>query len=237
MHTEINKAGTMMRIAAGLIDLILLALVIWGVGMGTATVLDAQGKFESVTGVYDEYGKKYDIDFDITEEEVSAMTEEELDAYYARYEAAIEAMNSDKEANSLLWDFGIAVLLVLSISILCAHLLLELLVPLLLKNGQTIGKKLLGVALIRKDGVKVSAFSMFLRSILGKCLLEVFIPSLVLGLMLFGASSLLIYLVLILAGVQICLLAMHPNQALIHDLIARTVVVNYATQYINDSSK
>jgi uncharacterized RDD family membrane protein YckC len=156
-----------------------------------------------------------------------------LDAYYARYEAAIEAMNADSEANAMLWDFGVSVLLVLFISILCAHLLLELLIPLLLKNGQTIGKKLFGIALIRKNGVKVSTLSMIIRSILGKCILEVFVPSLVLGLMLFGASSLLVYPVLILAGVQICLLAMHPNRALIHDLLAGTVAVNYAAQYID----
>lgn len=234
MHTDIQKASTMMRIAAGIIDMLLLAAVIWGVGICTATLFDTQGKLESVNGLYDDYGNKYDINFDITEEEVSAMTEEELDAYYARYETAIEAMNADEEANALLWDFGITILLVLSISVLCAHLLLELLIPLLLKNGQTVGKRLFGIALMRKDGVKVSALSMFIRSILGKCILEVFLPSLMLCLMLFGASSLLVYPVLILAGVQVCLLVMHPNRALIHDLIAGTVAVDYATQYISD---
>ena len=235
MHTAIKKASSMMRIAAGIIDLLLLAVVIWGVSSGIAALSDAQGKLDAVIDIYDEYGKKYDIDFDITEEEVSSMTEEEYDAYYARYEAAIEALNADEAANALLWDFGITVLLVLLISILCAHLLLELLIPLLLKNGQTIGKKLFGIALMRKDGIKVSTLSMFVRSILGKCILEVFVPSLVLSLMLFGASSLLVYPVLILAGVQVCLLAMHPNRSLIHDLLAGTVAVNYATQYIIDS--
>ena len=237
MHKEIKRASTMMRIAAGLIDLLLLAVVIWGVGLGTANLFDTQGKLDAVNGIYEEYGQKYNIDFNITEEEASVMTEEELDAYYARYEAAVEAMEADKESNTLLWDFGFSVLMVLLISILCAHLLLELLVPLLLKNGQTIGKKLFGVALMRKSGIRVSALSMFVRSILGKGLLEIFVPSLVLGLMLFGVSSLLIYPVLILAGVQICLLAIHPNRALIHDLIAGTVAVDYIAQHISDSNE
>ena len=66
--------------------------------------------------------------------------------------------------------------MITTLSTLIAFLLLEFAVPLMLKNGQTLGKKIFGVAVVRVDGVKVSPVMVFARGILGKCTIGTLAP-------------------------------------------------------------
>ena len=63
--------------------------------------------------------------------------------------------------------------------VLVAFLLLEFLIPLLLGNGQTVGKKVFGVAVMREDSVKLSPVLLFIRAILGKYTIETMVPVLI----------------------------------------------------------
>ena len=51
-----------------------------------------------------------------------------------------------------------------------------LFVPLKLGNGQTIGKKVFGIGVMRVDGVQLTTIQLFIRTILGKFTLETMIP-------------------------------------------------------------
>jgi uncharacterized RDD family membrane protein YckC len=111
--------------------------------------------------------------------------------------------------------------------------LLEFVVPLLLKNGQTLGKKIFGAALMRTDGVKVSPVQMFIRTVLGKFTIEIMIPVYVLVMIYLNAIGIVALAVLgaILVG-QLLSLTMSKTNGLLHDVLAGTVLVDMASQRI-----
>ena len=124
-------------------------------------------------------------------------------------------------------------LLIATFGILITVLLLEFVVPLLLKNGQTLGKKIFGVALMRTDGVKVSSVQMFVRTVLGKFTIEIMIPVYVCIMIYLNTIGLVGMAVLgaVLVGQVLCLM-MSKTGGLIHDVLSGTVAVDMASQQI-----
>lgn len=232
MNNSIQRASMLKRIPAWMLDAILLIVVATGLIAALAAVLDVNASMKQLNAVYDRYEAEYDIDFGKTQEELEAMTKEEI----ARYEAAAEAFSKDKEAEKAFGMLLSLSLITLSLGILGAYVILELLIPLWLRNGQTIGKKVFGVALMRKDGVKVTGFMMFARTILGKYTMETMIPVLLIVGIFFNVLGLdgLIIIGLILLLQVIITLATH-NKTAIHDLLACTVAVDLSSQMIFDS--
>ncbi len=232
MLLDIQKPGIMRRVAAGLFDMIILIVLATGIGWGVSAVIDTDSQYAAVQEFYTIYSEEYGVDFSLTTEDLEAMSEEEQAKYNEAYEAALAAMNEDQDAIDAMLQYWASVLSVISLSVFIAHLLLEFVVPLTLKNGQTLGKKVFGIALMRKDGVMVAPIALFVRSMLGKCTIEVMIPILILGLTLMGMTGILIYLVLALAIAQVVLLVLHPYNCLLHDLMACTVSVDLSSQLI-----
>lgn len=232
MNYDFQRAGMMKRAPAWLLDMIMLVIVAVGLIAGLAYAVDMDAHSEALDAVYVRYEKEYGVDFGITQEEAEKLTEEQL----ASYEAANEALSKDPEAQKAYELFVNLTLVVLSGGILGAFLLLEFLIPLWLKNGQTLGKKVFGVALMRKDGIKVTPFMMFARAILGKFTVETMIPLLlivaaVLGIM--GLEGLLVGAMFLLAQVIITLVT--RDKTAIHDIMACTVAVDLSSQMIFDS--
>lgn len=109
-------------------------------------------------------------------------------------------------------------------------------VPLILKNGQTLGKKVFSLAVMRVDGVKVTPFMMFVRTLLGKYTVETMIPVAIIVLILFGSGGIIGITVLgMLTILQIGLFVGTHNHTPIHDLFAQTVVVDLSSQIIFDT--
>ena len=174
----------------------------------------------------------YNQNGSLSMEEYEKLTQEELD----RYMQALEAINSDE---AVMHTYSMVVnltLIIASLSILIGYLVLELLMPLWLGNGQTLGKKIFGIALMRNDGVKVTPFMMFVRTILGKYTLETMIPVLIVIMLLFQmvgiTGTLILGLILLL---QVILLIATKTNSTLHDLLACTVAVDMASQMIFDS--
>jgi uncharacterized RDD family membrane protein YckC len=110
---------------------------------------------------------------------------------------------------------------------------LEFVVPLLFKNGQTVGKKVFGVAVMRMDGVKASPVILLVRALLGKYAVETMIPVFVfLSLMLGTASIVTLVLLVLLVVAQIALLIFTQANTPLHDMLAGTVAVDLASQLI-----
>ena len=232
MHYDVQKAGILRRIAAGLFDIIILVVLATGIGWGISALIGADSYFQDVQDVYTAYGEKYDINFSLTPEDMATMPSEEQSRYNEAYEAALQEMNADEAAISTMMRFWSTALSTISLSVLIAHLLLEFAVPLCLKNGQTVGKKVFGIALMRKDGVMVTPFALFVRSILGKATIEIMIPLLIVFMMFMGIAGIFVYLLPALAIAQIMLLLMHPYNAVLHDLMGCTVAVDISSQLI-----
>ena len=234
MRYDIQKAGILRRVSAGIFDAILLLVLVCGLAWGLSEIMDLNEMGQTVVDYYDQYAEEYGIDFSIDDAAMATMPEEDL----VKYEEALNAMNNDDSAVYALMRFAWSGLLMVSLSVLIGHLLLEFLVPVLLKNGQTLGKKVFGIALMRKDGIMVTNFTMFVRSILGKCTIEVMVTVLILFMMIMGSAGMLGPIILLgLAVVQICLLFFHPYNAVLHDLLACTVEVDMSSQLIFESTE
>lgn len=232
MFFDVQKASMLKRLAAWFFDLIMLAIIVVGLLAFITAIFGFEYHSAKLQEIYDQYEVQYGIEFELSPEEIQALPEEKL----AIYEAANEALSQDKQFQELTGKVLSVGLMSLSLSILIGYVLMEFLVPLLFGNGQTAGKKIFSVALMRTDGVKVTPFMMFARSILGKCTIETMIPVLLVVMIFFGISGLegVIVLGLILL-LQVILMMKTKNNSAIHDLMACTVVVDMSSQMIFDS--
>ena len=124
----------------------------------------------------------------------------------------------------------------ISLSVFFAVLIAEFIIPICLKNGQTVGKKIFSIAVMRIDGVKVTPVIMFVRSILGKYTVEIMIPLIILLMAFLGVGSIVTFGVVVLIVLfEIGLVIFTKTNSLIHDVLSSTVTVDLASQMIFDS--
>ena len=169
----------------------------------------------------------------MTEEEYEALPEEEKQKYLD----ASDAIQKDEEFNKLFYIFTNLTLIISTFSILIAYLVLEFIVPLIFKNGQTIGKKIFAIGVMDTNGVRIKPIALFVRTILGKYTIETMIPvMLILRVLIFGTGGPLgLILIAVLLLMQIIFMATTRTHLAIHDLLASTVTVDLPSQMIFDS--
>ena len=225
MIYDLQKAGVLKRAAAWLLDIILLVVLACGIGMILSAALNYDQHSQALEACYERYEKEFGIDFDV----YADLTEEEQ----ARFEAANAALQKDTQA---LKAYNMVInlsLTIVSLSILLSYLALEFAVPLLFGNGQTMGKKVFGIGLIRVDGVKISTFALFVRTVLGKYTVETMIPVLMVMMIFIGTIGILgPAIVLGLLILQVALIITSPTNSALHDHMAATVAVDLASQMI-----
>ena len=229
MGQDLQKAGMWKRIAAWMFDGILTGILAVGLGLLLSALLGYDGHSRNLDMAYAKYEAEYGITFDISQEEYTALAEDTRQ----RYDAAYEALIRDEEA-MYAYNMMLSLSLVItSFGILLAYLLWEFLLPLWLGNGQTLGKKIFGLCLIRADGVQVNTMQLFTRMLLGKYTVETMIPVSVLLMLFWGTIDLTGTLILLalLAAQLVCLAVTRTNSAL-HDLLAGTVVADMSSQMI-----
>lgn len=229
MSNEIQKAGLWKRIAAWLFDGILWGVLVVACCLLLSWLLGYDGYNATLESAYDRYEAAYGMEFDITQAEYQAMTQTQRLNYDAAY-AALTADEAAMRAYNMMLSLS---LVVATLGILLGYLIWEFFIPLRLGNGQTLGKKIFGLCLVREDGVKLTTLQLFVRTVLGKYTIETMVPVCI-GLMLFwGTMDLtgtLILLALLLA--QLGCLAFTRNNSAIHDLLAATVVADLESQTI-----
>ena len=225
MIYDLQKASVLKRAAAWLLDIILLVVLACGIGMILSAALNYDQHSQALEACYERYEKEFGIDFDV----YADLTEEEQ----ARFEAANAALQKDTQA---LKAYNMVVnlsLTIVSLSVLLSYLALEFAVPLLFGNGQTMGKKVFGIGLIRVDGVKISTFALFVRTVLGKYTVEPMIPVLMVMMIFIGTIGILgPAIVLGLLILQVALIITSPTNSALHDHMAATVAVDLASQMI-----
>ena len=198
-----------------------------------SAILGYDKYMDVIEQVEQEYIEKYDINPDITDEERAALTPEE-EAVYDEYNKARQDDERLLIAYNMLFNLSLAIT---SVSILLAYVIMELIVPIIFKNGQTLGKKAFGLAVVHTNGVRLHGQAHFVRTIIGKCLIEAIIPAYFVIMILFGGLGIVGVVVLALMLVlQIFVIAYTKTRSAIHDLIADTVVVDYASQMIFENA-
>lgn len=245
MIYDLQKASMWKRISAFLCDMIVFCIVAVGIALLLSTVLRIDAQQSKMVEICDQYAKDYALsDFmakdelegalsiTITEERYNTFTEEQKETFNKASEALFK--NED-----YLYAYGMVnqlILLVLTFSILITYLILEFAVPLLFKNGQTLGKKIFGVGVMRIDSVKISPLILLIRTVLGKYAVETMIPVFcLLSLLLGTASSVTTILLLLLVVAEVALLIFTQANTPLHDMLAGTVTVDFASQMIFDS--
>lgn len=230
---DLQKASMWKRISAFLFDGILLSILAVAFAWLLTLALNYDGHNDRLQQCYDDYESRYGVTFEITGQEYEALSQQDRE----NYDAAYQALTQDDQ---VLYLYNLVVnltLVITTIGILLAYLVLEFVVPLLLGNGQTLGKKVFSLGLMRTDGVKINAMQLFVRTVLGKFTIETMIPVYVLIMLFFntvGLAGTLLLAALLLT--QIIMMAVTRNRSAIHDLLAGTVAVDISSQRIFSST-
>ena len=236
MIHDVQKPSLWKRISAGILDFVLIFVVIEGLILLLTSVLGFNTYIERRNEIEEKYIADYGIIRDLTEEQLNAMPEDEQNAYKAKVEAANKAYQTDEE---VIWLFGKIIslsLVIATLSILLGFLILEFAVPLMFGNGQTLGKRIFGIAVMRIDGVKVSPIAVFARGILGKCTIGVLVPVYLVIMLFFGVMGMVGIVTFIgLFLLQAALFIFTKYHTPIHDKFAQTLTVDMTTQLIFDS--
>lgn len=229
MIYDLQKAGLWKRFAAWLFDGILTGILAVGIAFVLSLLLGYDGYIQQVEDAYDRYESRYGVSFAVTQEQYQSWSEEQRQNYDRAYEQLI----ADEQT---VYAYNMVVsltLMIASLGILLAMLILELAVPLVLKNGQTLGKKIFGIGLMQHNGVQLSSRALFIRTFLGKYTFETMVPVLLFMMIWFdilGLTGLIVLLGLLI--VQMLLLILTKERLTIHDAMSATVAVDLASQMI-----
>jgi len=229
VNLDLQKASMWKRISAWLFDAILLSVAAVGAAFLLSLALNFDSHSTALEEAYARYEAQYGITFEISQEDYLALSPEKKENYDTAYQALI----ADEDA---LYSYNMVLnltLVITTLGILLAYLFLEFLVPLLLGNGQTLGKKIFSLAVVRTDLVGIPPVQLFIRTVLGKFTVETMLPVYVIIMLMFNSVGIEgTLLLLALAVTQLLLLALNRNRAAIHDLLAGTVTVDFASQMI-----
>lgn len=234
MIYDLQKADIWKRASAALLDFILTVILATGFMFLLSLAVGINSYTEQYEARQEIYETKYGVSFDEidTTEKYEALSEEQRKVF----DTAFGEFAADKEAIYLYNMLFHSTIMTISVGMLLAFAILEFIVPLLFKNGQTIGKKVFGIAVMRLDHVKVSAKFLFVRNILGKYTVETMIPVILIILIIFNLVGFMgpVIIALVLFSNIIMMIATKTNSG-IHDMLASTVVVDLASQMIFDS--
>ena len=201
--------------------------------VGVASLLSLAFNYDGYSTRLDELSVKYQEEYGIDiNKDYNTLSPEEK----AIYDAADKAFGQDPEVIYNYQMMNNLSLLIVTFSTLIAYVILEFIVPLLFKNGQTLGKKVFAIGVMRVDGVKITAPFLFIRTILGKFTIETMVPVLMVLMIYFGAIGMMGIIIIGLVLIfNVALIITTKTNSAIHDAISQTVTVDMATQLIFDT--
>ena len=228
MIYDIQRASMWKRISAFLFDGILLgiAAVLFFWALSGALHYDQHNA--ALDEAYARFGEAYGVDFGVSLGDYDAMTPEQQRTLSDAY----AALSQDAQAAAAYNAVVSLTLLITSLGILFAFALLEFAVPLALGNGQTLGKKIFGLGVMRQDGVMIDGRILFIRTFLGKYTFETMVPVLILMMIWFGILGLIGTLVLLGILIFQAVLLIGHDRLTIHDALAATIAIDVASQMI-----
>ena len=234
MMLDLQKAGLWKRTAAWMFDGILVCILAVGLGVLLSLLLGYDGYSDTMDAAYAQYESAYGVTFDISRGEYDGLSQEQRQAY----DDAYAALTADQDA---MYAYNMMIsltMLITTAAIFLAVLVMEFLLPLLLGNGQTLGKKIFSLCLVRNDGVQVNPLQLFARTVLGKFTIETMVPVYLLMMLFWGTAGLWGTVALMgLMVVEILCLSLSRTNSAIHDYLAGTVVVDMGSQMIFRSTE
>ncbi len=243
MIYDLQKASFWKRASAFLFDLVIMIVVVVGIAALMSTVMQYDRHVQVIQSRKDLYVSQYEAEYEKEHGESCKLDlalgySEMSDGQKEIYNKVDEALSNDSDvqtATFLLLNFSLVICLV---STFVAYAILEFAVPMIFGNGQTLGKKLFSIGVIRTNTVKATPFVLFVRMLFGKFTIETVLPLFVVIMMFFGiigiVGPIVIFGLVVLEIIAIC--ATRTRSAL-HDLISDTCVVDLSTQMIFESEQ
>lgn len=229
MIYDIQTASVWKRASALLLDFIILLILATGFAVVVSLITNFDGHAKKYQDYCEQYEEEYNADTHITQEDYNQLAE----ADKQRYDDMFAAMNADKD---VIYEYNLTIWLgvvIISVGFLSAIMIAEFIVPLIFRNGQTIGKKVFGLAVVKINSVKVTKIQLFTRVVVGKYAIELMLPILSIVWMLFGNGGPIgALLVIAIAFFQLGLCMFTRYHQPIHDVLAYTAVVDAQTQMI-----
>lgn len=243
MVCDIQKANFWKRISAALLDLMLFLVLAVGVMSLMSPILGFNKRVDRYYEIRDnhveeceakyeeEHGERVELDLSIAYGEMS-------DAQKEIYDEVEQLCNNDAEMSYIVVLLLNYSLIITIVSTLIPHIILEFVVPMILKNGQTVGKKVFALGVVRTNSVKVSPTVAFIRMLLGKFTIETIVPIFIILMIFFGVIGLVGPIVLLaLLILEIVMMCITHTNSTIHDLISDTVVVDMSTQLVFENEQ
>jgi uncharacterized RDD family membrane protein YckC len=205
MNMSIIKAKIGKRILAGVIDQILLfiitfALFYYPMKSLYSDVFDVPAMREENYELMEEYGLVYEDDsgeYQLTKDGSDASSEA-----YQNYLADQRYIDLKSKENTL-------VFIEMTSSLFISETVLFLIIPLLLRNGQTLGKKMVGIILVDDNYIKVKFLNVFLRYI------TILVLGSILSLLTYGIPLFLTFILMLVS----------KDNRTIHDYLSATRVI------------
>jgi len=231
---DLQKASVLKRLSAYILDFIVLVICITGVAFALSTILGYNEQSETVNRRKNEISIEHNVNLDIEYEEYQSLSPVEKEAF----DKAKEAFENDPEAVKAWGILVNLIFVIISLSILLSYIVAEFIIPLILGNGQTIGKKIFGLGVMRSHHVKITSTQLFIRAILGKCTMETMFPVYLFIMIFIGSLGIVGLAVLVLfLLLQICLIIFTKNNCVVHDVLSDTVVVDITSQMIFETDE
>ncbi len=242
MIYDLQKGSLLKRASAFLLDGILLVILATGFAFALSGIFNYNKVSQQYSDGMDYYAAKYEIDLDsvVSQEDYEALDEETR----AKYDNAINDMNNDAELVHALNTLVVMIVAMVSLAIFLGYAIVEYMFPMIFKNGQTVGKKIFGLGVMRTNGVKVGPVAMFIRTFFGKYIVETLIPVLIALMLIFHAIGIMgstgilgPVFVFGLVVLEIAMVAVTKTNSMLHDKLADCVVVDLESQKIFDDEQ
>ncbi len=231
--TDVQKAPYSKRIFAFLCDIIIAAILTAGLYLLMSSILNVDSYNEKYQQIIHRYEEEYGVSFSetakMTREEYYKLSEQERSVY----EAAVAAANADEEANAAIRTSYAISFSIFAAGIVISALLLEFLIPAFTGDGRTPGKLLFGLGVMRTGCTQISRPVLFVRGVVGKGTLEAALPAAVIVTSFSGVTGVFgLILLAVFAVAELVTLIKSRGSLLLHDVLADTVVVDWASQRI-----
>lgn len=222
-----RNASLVKRAAAFLLDIILIMIVFVGFLYLFSLIFDYDSINNSLNRLYIKYGVM--IEKDATEGFEFCNVEE------ATCLAARDKLYEDQEFISLFVSRQKLLILMPVLSILLSLLIFSFIIPLVLKNGQTIGKKLFQIGYVSKNEVRIKPIQLFIKFLFGEFIINGVMSIMGIVYILNGSGYVGIFLLFgVVIGNIICF-ALSKNKTFLADGLANIFPIDMQEQMLFDT--
>lgn len=202
---EVYNGKMFSRIAALIVDLIIVLCIFVTIDiLITKNVANNVWQYDDKVSQYENYQIDYGIAHKDAEGNLIYVDDVE--------NSTLEAFKSDESVLALAQDITTLQIIQISFDLFVSEILVFFVLPLIFKNGQTLGKKLMRLGLVNSKGLKVANWAVFARFIIG-----IYAVESIISVLTFSPVPLLLSFLIALFT---------KKKTALHDLIAGTRVID-----------